>query len=80
MPKNMVEPEEPQMSQYGAYALHAGWAELDARTGMHTPTRSGSRACKHAQMCNIYCFSTATVIREHASMLRYTYIFCLVIT
>jgi hypothetical protein len=24
MSKNMVEPEEPQMSQYGAYALHAG--------------------------------------------------------
>jgi hypothetical protein len=29
--------------------------------------------------CNTYCFSTATMIREWASVLRYTYIACLVI-
>ena len=28
--------------------------------------------------CNIYCFSTTTVIRQSASVLRYAYIVCLV--
>ena len=28
----------------------------------------------HAEICNTYCFSTATMIRERASVLRYTYI------
>jgi hypothetical protein len=50
-----------------------------------TCTRQRARADAHAfaraqtQICNIYCFSTATVIRERASMLRYTYISCFVI-
>ena len=40
MPKNMVETEGPQMtSQYGAYALRAGLARLQALMRMHTPTR-----------------------------------------
>ena len=40
----MVEPEEPQMmSQYGAYALHAGQAMIYARTRKHTPTCPGAR-------------------------------------
>jgi hypothetical protein len=40
MPKNMVETKGLQMtSQYGAYALHAGLARLDARTRLHTPMR-----------------------------------------
>jgi hypothetical protein len=51
-------------SQYGAYALH-----------MHV---SGTHARAHTKMCNICCFSTATMIRERASMLRYTYNVCLV--
>jgi hypothetical protein len=43
MSKNIVEPEGPQMtSQYGAYALHAGYARLRARRRMHTPTRPGT--------------------------------------
>ena len=38
MSKNRVEREGPQMtSQYGAYALRAGFARLHAL--MHTPTR-----------------------------------------
>jgi hypothetical protein len=41
---------------------------LDART----------RASTHTQICNIYCLSTETMIRERASMLRYTYIVYLV--
>jgi Pyruvate/2-oxoacid:ferredoxin oxidoreductase delta subunit len=44
----------------------------------HVPyTRTHARA--HTQICNIYCFSTATIIRERASKLRYTYIVCLVL-
>ena len=57
-------------SQYGAYALHAGLARLQARTRMHT--RPDTRM--HTQICTIYCVSTATVIRERASVLRRTYI------
>ena len=47
-----------------------------ARTYM--PTRPGTRtnASTHTKMCNTYCFSTATMIRERASMLGYTYIAC----
>jgi hypothetical protein len=68
--KNVVVPERPQMaSQYGAYELHAGYARL------HTQTRSGTRT--HTQICNTYCFSTATMIRVRASLVRYTYIACL---
>jgi hypothetical protein len=33
---------------------------------------------KHTDECYTYCFSTATMIRESTSMLRYTYIACLV--
>jgi hypothetical protein len=37
-----------------------------------------ARACTHArahtQICNIYWFSTTTMIHERASLLRYTYI------
>jgi hypothetical protein len=39
--------------------------------------RVHSRAHTSTQLCNIYCFSTATMIRERALMLRYTYIVCL---
>ena len=43
-------------------------------------TRKYTRAHTEAQRYNIYYFSTATMIRERASMLRYTYIVCLVVT
>jgi hypothetical protein len=45
-------------------------------TRMHTLThpRTHARARTHRPICNTYCFSTATVIREHVSLLRYTYI------
>jgi hypothetical protein len=69
MSKNMMETEGPQMtSQDGAYALHAGYTRLHART------RTGF----HRQICNTYCFPTAAVIRERVSVLRYTYIVCIV--
>jgi hypothetical protein len=55
-------------SKYGAYALHAGLARLHARA--HVP--GYPRARTHRPISNTYCFSTATVIRERASVLSYT--------
>ena len=62
-------------SQYGAHELHAGQARLHARTRMHTPMRL---AHARTHTCNTYCFTTATIIRKRASLLRYTYIGCIV--
>ena len=42
----------------------------------HARTEARQRA--HTQMYNIYCLSTATIIRKRDLVLRYTYIFCLV--
>jgi hypothetical protein len=87
MSKNMVQTEMPQMtSQYGVYALHAGLAELYARMRVHTPSRldthihTRAHARTHKVISNTYCFSTATTIRERASVLCYTHIACLVVT
>jgi hypothetical protein len=41
-------------------------------------THASAHACTHWPRSNTYCFSTATVIRERASVWRYTYIACLV--
>jgi hypothetical protein len=41
------------------------------------PRAHATRA--HTQICNAYYFSTATIIRERASMLGYTYTDCLVL-
>ena len=43
-----------------------------ARTHAHARTRT------HTEVCSIYCFSTAKMIRERATILRYAYIVCLV--
>jgi hypothetical protein len=37
-------------------------------------TRTQAHACTHWQINNTYYFSTAKIIRDRASMLRYTYI------
>ena len=64
-------------SQYGAYALRAGLERLHTLTSMHTPTRPPGypQARTHARtqrpISNIYCFSTATMICERASVLPY---------
>jgi hypothetical protein len=55
-------------SQYGAHAVHAGKARLHEGTHTHAQTPVSST----------HCFSTATVIHEEASRLRYTYIISLV--
>ena len=83
MSKTVVETEGSQMtSQYGADALNAGQARLHARSRAHAhahaPNHPRARAHTHRQICNTFCFSTATMIRELASMLRLMYIACLV--
>ena len=82
MSKNVVDTEGPQLtSQYGAYALRAGLARLYALMPMHTPTRLSTHmhgARTHRPIHDTYCFSTATMIRERASLLRYKYLACLV--
>ena len=71
-------------SQYSAYALPAGLARLYARMRMHSLTRPGShmhaRTRKHAhtRICNAYCSPRQQWFRERASLLRYTYIVCIV--
>ena len=57
----------------------ACWISKATRTRMHTPTSPGIRTHAHAGICNSYCFSSATMIRERVSILRYTYIACLVV-
>jgi hypothetical protein len=55
-----------------------------ARACTHAPGHKHESACArahthtHTQIYNIYCFSTAAVIRERISILRYTDILCLV--
>jgi hypothetical protein len=86
MSKNIVETEGPQMtSQHGAYALSAGLARLYALMRMHTSTRSGTymhaRMRKHAhtnQYIILIAFPQQQWFCSRASMLRYTYIACLV--
>ena len=72
-------------SQYGAYVVHAALARLYARMRMHTPTRLGKhmhpRTLKHAhtdQYVRLVAFPQQQWFRERASLLRYTYIACLV--
>jgi hypothetical protein len=87
MSKNIVKTEWPQMtSQYGAYALRAGLARLHVLMRMHTPVRLGThmhaRMRKHAhtgQYVILNAFPQQQRFRKRASMLRYTYIACIVI-
>ena len=74
MLKNMMETEGPQMtSQYGAYALRAGLVRLYART--HARTRNHAHT---DQYVILIVFPQQQWFREGASMLRYSYIACLV--
>ena len=72
-------------SQYGPYALRAGLARLYARECMHTPTLPGiymhARTSKHAhtdQYVILNAFPQQQWFRKRASVLRYTYIACIV--
>ena len=66
-------------SQYGAFSLHTRLAGLHARMRMHTPTRLVTQ-CTHAHTDQeaTHYFSTATMIREGASVLHDTYFATLV--
>ena len=84
MSKNVVVTEKSQMtSQYGADALRAGLARLYARMRLHTPTRlcTHMHARKHAHRDKyviLTAFPQQQCFRERASLLRYTYIACLI--
>ena len=47
-------------------------AYASTRPGIHTYALARTRR----QICNTYCFSTAKMICERASVLRYTYVIC----
>jgi len=66
--KNIVKRGRPQMTQYGACALHAGLLKLHTHTHTHT-----------LRICNTCYFSTATMVKRTPLTLHYTHIACLVI-
>ena len=83
MSKNMVEPEGPQTTlQYARIRVEC-WISKATCTHLHAkahvPGRARARrhARAHTQICKIYCFSKAKIIRGRASVLRCTYIACL---
>ena len=53
-------------------------AHAHAHTPEHLHVRTYTSARTHRQIYNTYCFYTANMISESASMLRCTYISCLV--
>jgi hypothetical protein len=82
MSKNMAESEGPQMtSQYGALRYVQDKQSYTPALQFICPraqAHASTRAYTNRKICNNYCFSTATVIRESFSMLRYTHIAFLV--
>ena len=75
-----MEPEGPQItSQYGAYALRAG---VGKATRTHTTTHPGTRthAHTHTDKYVILIAFSRLLLRERASVLRYTYIACFIKT
>jgi hypothetical protein len=70
-------------SPYGAYELRAGLAMLYAHKRMHTPTRPcthvhARRSMHTDQYIILIALPQQQRFRERASMLRCTYIACLV--
>jgi hypothetical protein len=64
-------------SQYGEYAFRdglEGYMHVRAYTRQLAWVATCTHACTHKPISNDYCFSTETIIRERASVLRYTYI------
>ena len=55
--------------------MHApAHTHMPGHTQVHMHVPAHVRTHTHTQICNIYCFSTAAMICELASLLRYTYI------
>jgi hypothetical protein len=75
MLKNRMEPE--MTSQCGTYTLHTGKARLQARTRIHTHTHTHTHTYTQTYVILI-AFPRQQWFRERASLLRYTYIACLV--
>jgi hypothetical protein len=63
MSKNVVQPERPQMTSQSI--CFSCW--------IITITRTYARAHTHNQICHIYRFSMATMVRKSASVLRHIY-------
>jgi hypothetical protein len=80
MSKNMVEPEGATNDVTIWCIRVACWISKATRTRPHARVHAQTHALArtHRAISNIYSFSTA-LIRERASMLRYTYIACLVV-
>ena len=83
--KNPVQPERLQTKQRMRVAFWIrkatraqAYALARTPTHAHASTHPRARTHTHTQICNIYCFSTARTTRERASVLRSTYIDCLV--
>jgi hypothetical protein len=80
MSENLLETEGPQMTKWRMRV--ACYMHLRAcicprvRVPTCTHARTQAHACTHRPIINTCCFSTARVIRERASVLRYTYITC----
>ena len=69
----MVEPELLQITlQYDADELQLymqGYMHARASTRPPSRAHTRTRTPTHTQICNIYCFSISTIIRECASVL-----------
>ena len=73
MSKNMVGPERPQMEIWRRAAC---WVIKATHAQAHAHARAPTHA--RTEVCNTYYFPRQQWLRERASMLRYTYIACLV--
>ena len=73
MSNNFEESERPQITiQRRATCWISKNTSAQAYACAHAPTPT------HTQICNTYCFTMATMTRDHAPLLRHTYIACLV--
>jgi hypothetical protein len=78
MTKNIMENEGPQMtSQYDDTRWSWIGKVICTYAHAHAHAPEYPHACTHIWVSNTYCFSTSTIIRERASVLRDTYIVCL---
>jgi hypothetical protein len=74
MSKNLVEPERQNYVIIWRMLDKQGYTRACTRPRAPIPTHTPIQT----QIYNTYCFSTAKVIRERASVLRHTQIACLV--
>jgi hypothetical protein len=83
MSKNMVEPDVTIWRKRVACWISKATcthAHAHAHTPGHPhkhPPHLRTHTCAHRKICHTYCFSSAAVDRERASVLRCTYIACL---